>query len=1054
MRYQIDPTKVDLKERKRMVFKDFMGVDALSPVFSISNKRASKMCNLISRDGSNHKRYGWEQYLQFDGAINGVFRFIINNTKFHVVYAGTTFWIKRVNIDAEYSRMQDCTDWITFGNIGTLLSRECKCFVQNDRAYFIGMGDFLVFAWDNSFSKYRLASVVNDKDTYIPTTTTNISCRETDLDENNNRIEYGQRQSYEDVNILHAYRKNKIIGSQVGGALDNARTYQLDAETISSSDIYIEGYDFNSSTSEKTDIALHSGSTSQTMYGLMSQDKLSLRDIREGNYYSSSHNLYIPMEIPLPLPSGWDEGNAITLFKCEYKENGSLRYGIRVLYYMRRTDTGLASWRKEGMIKIYYYTPTLSHGYSPQVIASKSSNTSGVERLTQGYTQTSGGSTIPSHYKIAIDNIYKENNRGRDIPYNEEDKILISDIYNESGSTFVSYYTDAIELNSSRDPLDTTIYGYVYANKGIIQLGTHTQALYARSISGEPNLIVTFVVVTGDFWQEANKISNSSLAISFGIGGNAQALFVSGYEPKPHMDWWSKELDYTYFPSGNECAMGTPNTKVKGYQVLGDSSLAIFKEYSVQEPSVYIRSGTDTNLIQGDDGTLSIQTGGYFTSGKYMSKGVIASKSIAVLQSDPMVLTQDGVCALTIDANTSSISNRVFRERSRLIDNIINNHTGREDAVAYVHNGKYYLCIGSDVYIADSRYTFSIKGDMTDTYNYEWWIWDNCPMSYIFENEDGELCFGTTDGRICKFYKGFEDIKKETYDVLTFSSVGSSISIYVDEDSQNFLEDGEEYYFKTNTPLYAKIDFGYVKEAFASYYNGKIVRKVVNGEVDETNEYKLSIEKDEETQVWNSKIINTDTLEESNVSLQDTIVLDIRNTRFKVYQPNTSTYLVASELYDAVDGSSSYLNIYKWRGCYNYSISVDRPIDLVHVQAQNVAAYWYSPALDFGTNDYEKVMLYVTIATERHTNGQVIFGWETREIEAEITSKGMDTFDFEEVNFNRIALDTTWNTSYTRNLKCNFNFIMFRFESDNDVDCCVHQFTIGYKINHKNRGVR
>lgn len=1049
MRYQVDPTKIDLKDRKRMVFKDFMGVDALSPVFSISNKRASKMCNLISRDGSNHKRYGWEQYLQFNGAINGVFGFIIHNTKFSVVYAGTTFLIKRDGIDEAYRPLSECSDFITnttdtdlFGN------RECKCYIQKDRAYFIGMGDFVVLAWDKDNQKYRFARVYNDRDTYIPTTTANISCEEQDTDGNSNPITYGNRYTEEDVNVLTGWRKNTIIGSQVG----SKRTYQLDLlsdEIIDQDSISVKGYDYDSSNGTKSTISLHAKSSTSAKLDLALNNSLEDTDGK----------IYIKANSHMPIPSDYGLENAVTLLEGKYINNGETIFAYKLDYFVtlaQGTYTNIFGnertiYYNTGWINVYVKQNNGNYQLATEKIYVGDSGTpfgiTGVGQDGNIEKAVIGGGS----YGIGINIEDAFTTKDINISSNRND-IVVTSLYGVNENPAINYfYYIAQGMPLVSDNSNTTL-GYLFIDKGLLQIGTTEHPLYARSIAGEANLEVTFKSDRND--DDANKITLSNISTTFGIGGNALALFVSGYELKPHMDWWSKELDYTYFPSGNECEIGTSNSNVMGYQVLGDSSLAIFKQYSTQEPSVYIRSGTDTNLSQTDDGTLSIQTGGYYTTGKYMSKGVIAPKSIALMQGDTMVLTQDGVCALTIDANTSSISNRVFRERSRLIDDILKNHVNKEYAKAFVHDGKYYLCIDSDVYIADSRYTFTLKGDMTDSYNYEWWIWDNCPMHYIFENEDGELCFGTTDGRICKFYKGFEDIKKDTYDVLTFSGGGNGISIYVDENSPNFLEDGEEYYFKTNTPLYAKIDFSYVKEAFASYYNGKIVRKVVDGEVDEDNEYRLSIEKDAETQVWSSKVINTDTFEESNVSFQDTIVLDIRNIRFKVYQPNTITYLVASELYDAADGNSSYLNLYKWRGCYNYSISVDRPIDIVHVQAQNVAAYWYSPALDFGTNDYEKVMLYVTIATERHTNGQVIFGWETREIEAEITSKGMDTFDFEEVNFNRIALDTTWNTSYTRNLKCNFNFIMFRFESDNDVDCCVHQFTIGYKINHKNRGVR
>ena len=321
-----------------MVFKDFMGVDTLSPVYSISNKRASKMCNFISRDGENHKRYGWKKYLQFDGAINGVFRFTINNTKFNVVYAGTTFWIRRADIEEDYARIQECADYISIGNTSTFIDRECKCYILNDRAYFIGMGDFIVFAYDTSINKYRFTTILNDKDTYIPTTTTGITCRETDYDANDNRITYGQRQTFEDVNILTAYRRNEIIGSQVGGAAGNPRTYELDGDHIlTEAGVIIDGYDFDTSTGQTTQISLKTTGNVELIYEkLQTGDTLSLKDILINDVPS----LYIENGATLPLPSAFaEDGNdhEVSLCKAEYVINNVIQYGIEISYYMTQT---------------------------------------------------------------------------------------------------------------------------------------------------------------------------------------------------------------------------------------------------------------------------------------------------------------------------------------------------------------------------------------------------------------------------------------------------------------------------------------------------------------------------------------------------------------------------------------------------------------------------------------------------------------------------------------------------------------------------------------------
>ena len=57
-------------------------------------------------------------------------------------------------------------------------------------------------------------------------------------------------------------------------------------------------------------------------------------------------------------------------------------------------------------------------------------------------------------------------------------------------------------------------------------------------------------------------------------------------------------------------------------------------------------------------------------------------------------------------------------------------------------------------------------------------------------------------------------------------------------------------------------------------------------------------------------------------------------------------------------------------------------------------------------------------------------------------------------SFENFSFETGFANSYS--VKCkerNFNFIIFRFVSDNDSDCIVNTFTVLYKINKSNKGV-
>ena len=71
----------------------------------------------------------------------------------------------------------------------------------------------------------------------------------------------------------------------------------------------------------------------------------------------------------------------------------------------------------------------------------------------------------------------------------------------------------------------------------------------------------------------------------------------------------------------------------------------------------------------------------------------------------------------------------------------------------------------------------------------------------------------------------------------------------------------------------------------------------------------------------------------------------------------------------------------------------------------------------------------------------------------EIDAKGLDVFDFNNLDFGKFTFDTGFESAFTRTIKASFNYIVFRFVSDNDCDSCVHSLTVEYKVNRANKGV-
>ncbi len=189
---------LSLKERKMYTFGDFRGVDFSTSPYLVAKNRAISAQNLIYENGTVRKRTGWKCLCKLPARINGLFSFEIEDSKFVLVYAGTRFYLLTWDYTKNRYKSEDIT-----GDISNLVDRRIQLYVNKNKAYIVGCGDYLVFGkWANG--NYGLRRVYDNEDTYIPTTTTNI-----DPDEVNDE----HRASVDDVNMLSPYRKNKLLGA-------------------------------------------------------------------------------------------------------------------------------------------------------------------------------------------------------------------------------------------------------------------------------------------------------------------------------------------------------------------------------------------------------------------------------------------------------------------------------------------------------------------------------------------------------------------------------------------------------------------------------------------------------------------------------------------------------------------------------------------------------------------------------------------------------------------------------------------------------------------------
>ena len=287
-------------------------------------------------------------------------------------------------------------------------------------------------------------------------------------------------------------------------------------------------------------------------------------------------------------------------------------------------------------------------------------------------------------------------------------------------------------------------------------------------------------------------------------------LFVGGNPEYPNIDFYSELNDGTYFsdisytnvgnvneaPSIEEeekrknDAVGTTGTKILGYSHFGNR-LAIHK--NGEGATLYLRRGE-----MGESGM-------YFPITEGLSgDGLIAPHTCVSLVDDPMYLTRGGVCAIASAdvSKESSIQSRSTRVNRKLLE-----EENLQNACAASFNGYYMLFVNGRVYVADSRQK-SYARNLTNHFEYEWYLWDNVPARVVCGTEDA-LYFGDEEGNLCRFNTDITD-GRGGYAMHAYNDNGKPICAYW---STKFDDEGD---FSTEKLLLRRGSGIYVKTFGAS----------------------------------------------------------------------------------------------------------------------------------------------------------------------------------------------------------------------------------------------
>jgi len=564
------------------------------------------------------------------------------------------------------------------------------------------------------------------------------------------------------------------------------------------------------------------------------------------------------------------------------------------------------------------------------------------------------------------------------------------------------------------------------------------------------NIIVTFKSSTED---QDSLISNGTLSIVFGGGGNSNRLFIGGNSIRKNVHVWSEMYDFTYFIDTNFDEIGGDSSAIVGYVRATDGILLVFKEKNGSDATIYYVSGTDTQEVDSNNNPVFMTKFTKYTGN--VSDTIYGKYATASLNGDNLILTRNGVKGLEMFDNVTTNAYRV-RERSRNINAKLLKQSNLQDACATVYKDKYYLSVDGVAYVCDSRFTFQVDEDISDSFNYEWWYFTDVDAR-VWSEIDGILYFGTNTGLICRFVdENFADI---TYQ----DTEEGDLSISYTDNVVSYNMELEEELGESDNITFVQGD------VFALYLGQEEML-----EVDEDGW--ITIEEETLSKVYGDIEFYADDVADTGLNINTKYHIgevDLANLKFRIYDANNEVvipsalgfslckYISNKKLFLAeINAEQNEFKLKEFIGGETLDIVAYNGIIPSNLLAtiqfnKNVKASWYTPIYDLGSNMFSKTLLGITITTEPLIKGAISVGYQTRNIEKDFLTYGTKGFDFNDIDFEEFSFESSFTNSNTLRVKeRNFNFILLRYTSDNQKACAVNGITIRYKINRLNKGVR
>lgn len=272
-------------------------------------------------------------------------------------------------------------------------------------------------------------------------------------------------------------------------------------------------------------------------------------------------------------------------------------------------------------------------------------------------------------------------------------------------------------------------------------------------VKGQDNVQITASKVRDGY---LDAINHCTLAAVYGVGGSTDRVFLSGNGGKPGIDWYSGFEDPAFFPDTNYTKLVRDGGTVTGYAVLSNT-LATFINGASDERNVVVRSGS---LDENGDALFRI-------SNTMIGQDAVAPDTFCRTDKEPLFLTDRGVYAITAEELTGE---KYSQERSYYIGSALRAASCREKACACIYGDFYALALDGTIYLLDLQQKTYERNSPYSSYQYECYYWPDIPATALFLDGDA-LCFGTADGKLCRFAVNVDDM-------ASYNDDGKAIDAY------------------------------------------------------------------------------------------------------------------------------------------------------------------------------------------------------------------------------------------------------------------------------------